>query len=329
MAEILDCLVIGGGPAGLTSGIYLGRFLRSAVIVDGGWSRAEWITQSHNQSGCPEAINGHALLERMRGQVRSFGIESKFAYIGDLKVRDDGIFIANAEGAQYSARTVLLATGVVENKPAVPHFADAVKRELIRTCAICEGYESLGEAIAVLGDGEHAASEVLFLRTYTDKLTLLLTSPVDALSAKSQGALESAGIKVAHVGAGTIHIEEHEVTSLSGEDGRTHRFDAIFTAFGAVAQSALAKSVGAEMDKNGRLTVSEHQETSVPGLFAAGDVVRGLNQISVAYGEAAIAATAIHNRLPKPPYRSQGTSVMPLKDLAMSEKRIHRSLSQT
>jgi thioredoxin reductase (NADPH) len=322
VVEHLDCLVIGGGPAGLTAGIYFGRFLRSAVIVDGGWSRAEWITDSRNQSGYTEAVNGHALLERMRGQAISFGSVLKSAYIDELLMRDDGIFIAKTARAEYASRTVLLATGVVENKPPVPHFADAVKRGLIRTCAICQGYESRGEAIAVLGDGEHAAHEVLFIRTYTNKLSLLLTSPVESLSAKTRSALDAVGIKAVHVGAGTVHIEAHGVTSVSGEDGRTHRFDAIFTAFGTVAQTALADCLGARADGNGRLTVNEHQETSVPGLYAAGDVVRGLNQISVAYGEAAIAATAIHNSLAKLPYTALDATTKPHKKMGMQDENL-------
>ncbi len=86
---------------------------------------------------------------------------------------------------------------------------------------------------------------------------------------------------------------------MSVEDGRTHRFDAVYSAFGIAPQTMLAKKAGARVDDADRLFVNEHQETSLDGLFAAGDLVRGLNQISVAEGEAAIAATAIHNRLPK------------------------------
>jgi thioredoxin reductase (NADPH) len=88
------------------------------------------------------------------------------------------------------------------------------------------------------------------------------------------------------------------VTALTAEDGRMHRFDAVYSAFGTTAQTQLARTLKARMDHEGRLLVNEHQETSVKGLFAAGDLVRGLNQISVANGEAAIAATAIHNQLP-------------------------------
>ena len=171
---------------------------------------------------------------------------------------------------------------------------------LFRSCPICDGYESIGKRIAVLGNGEHAAGEALFLRTYTDKLSLLLMeTDTSELSQGSMRALEAAGISVTHVVIGSISLGEDGVTVLSVEDGQSHRFDAIYSAFGTTSQTMLATSLGARMDGSNRLFVDEHQATSVDGLLAAGDLVRGLNQISVAEGEAAIAATAIHNRLPK------------------------------
>ena len=93
---------------------------------------------------------------------------------------------------------------------------------------------------------------------------------------------------------GAIHV-------LSIADGDERRFDTLYSAFGVTPQSALAIQAGARRDPDGRLVVDEHQQTSVDGLFAAGDLVRGLNQIGVAVGEAALAATAIHNRLPRRP----------------------------
>jgi len=201
---------------------------------------------------------------------------------------------------KLSARTVLLATGVVENKPPLPHLADAVKRGLIRTCPICDGYEAIGKRVAVLGAGEHAAAEALFLRTFCTQITLLL--PADAagtLSADTRRSLDSAAVAITHVTVGAVSLNDGGVVALEVEDGNTHCFDLVYSAFGTTSQSQLANALQARSDVSGRLFVNEHQQTSVEGLYAAGDVVRGLNQISVADGEAAIAATAIHNYLPK------------------------------
>jgi thioredoxin reductase (NADPH) len=98
----------------------------------------------------------------------------------------------------------------------------------------------------------------------------------------------------------TVSLDDDGVIALAVEDGEIHHFDLAYSAFGTTAQSQLAGALAAETDEAGRLVVDAHQQTSIAGLYAAGDVVRGLNQICVADGEAAIAATAIHNGLPKP-----------------------------
>jgi thioredoxin reductase (NADPH) len=193
----------------------------------------------------------------------------------------------------------LIATGVIENKPPLPHLADAVKRGLIRTCPICDGYEAIGKRVAVLGAGEHAAAEALFLRTFSHTVTLLL--PADGASVVSdevRRSLNSAAVVVMHVTVGAVSLDKDRVVALEVEDGKRHRFDLVYSAFGTTSQSQLAMALQARADASGRLFVSEHRQTSIEGLYAAGDVVRGLNQVSVATGEAAIAATAIHNHLP-------------------------------
>jgi thioredoxin reductase (NADPH) len=299
-AQVLDCLVIGGGPAGLTAAIYLSRFRRRALVIDGGWSRAAWITRSHNLPGFPAGIEGPALLERLREQALLYGGTIRKGYVDALRRGEDGLFVADLDGAPLIARTVLLATGVVETEPLLPHVADAVKRGLIRTCPICDGYEAIDKKVAVLGTGEHAAAEALFLRTYTDRLSLLLAGGAAPLTAETSKALDEAGVEVGEVRTGAVRLDEDGATALT-QDGQTHRFDIIYSAFGTIPQTALAQSLGARLDASGRLYVTEHQATSVEALYAAGDVVRGLNQISVAEGEATIAATAIHNRLAKVP----------------------------
>ena len=296
----LDCLIIGGGPAGLTAATYLGRFRRRVTFIDKGWSRAEWITRAHNVPGFPYGIAGPALLDLMRTQASSYGAQIRHDTVTTLSRGADGMFTARLADESIRARTILLATGVVENKPPLAHFADAVKRGVVRTCPVCDGYEATAKRIAVIGSGEHAASEALFLRTYTSDVSLLLMASDSAsLSQATLDTLRVAAIALTHVLAGSVHVGAEGFTEISVEDGGKHRFDLVYTAFGTTAQSMLATSLGARVDDAGRLFVTEHQQTSIPGLYAAGDVVRGLNQISVADGEAAIAATAIHNYLPR------------------------------
>jgi thioredoxin reductase (NADPH) len=298
---MLDCVVIGGGPAGLTAAIYLGRFRRKVMVIDSGASRASWIPRSRNLPGFPEGVEGPVLLERMRDQARRYGADLRKGRVEAVMRSDDGVFSLDVDGDAITTRTVLLATGVVENEPRLPHVVDAVKRGVIRICPICDGFEAIDKRIGVLGNGDHAAAEALFLRTYTPHLTLLLVGESDELSPETHQKLAEANICITHAPIESVGLEDDHLTALCTNDGRTHRFDAVYSAFGTTAQSALAKALGAQLDATGRLYAGEHQETSVDGLYAAGDLVRGLNQISVANGEASIAATAIHNRLPRVP----------------------------
>jgi len=298
MPEILDCAVIGGGPAGLTAAIYLARFRRKVMVFDTGQSRAEWIPRSHNLPGFTDGVHGPDLLERMRVQARRYGAGLRRGRVTALAMTGGG-FSLEAEGETAEAKTVLLATGVVENEPALPNVAEAVRAGLIRVCPICDGYESGGRSVAVIGNSAHAAREALFLRTYTERLTVLLVGTDCSLPEDIGAQLDKAGVEVVRAPIHSVRLNEDGQGAVCMAGEREHRFDVIYSAFGTTPQAQLAASVGARLDEDGRLLTGDHQQTSVEGLYAAGDLVRGLNQISVATGEAAIAATAIHNRLPR------------------------------
>jgi thioredoxin reductase (NADPH) len=299
MPDIVDCAVIGAGPAGLTAGIYLGRFRRSVQVFSGGESRAAWIPRSHNLPGFPEGVQGPVLLEHMRDQAQRYGAVLRSGRVQGLTPAGDRSFTVEFDGGSVQARTVLLATGVLENEPAIPHVTEAIRQGLIRICPICDGFESSGRRIAVVGNSEHAARECLFLRTYTDKLALVLVGEDPSLPEEPRRKLAEAGVEMLETAIDSIRVDETGAGVACMAGGKPYRFDAIYSAFGTTPQSQLAKGLGAPVDKDGRLYAGDHMQTSVEGLYAAGDIVRGLNQISVAAGEAAIAATAIHNRLPR------------------------------
>ncbi len=299
MNDTWDCLVIGGGPAGLTAAVYLGRFRRRVLVIDAGCSRTGWIPRSHNLAGFPEGIAGSELLDRLRDQATLYGAQVRPGSVERLARDGDGGFTATLADATLRAATVVLATGVVENPPPAVNFADAVKSGVIRTCPICDGFEGIDKRIAVLGAGAHAAAEAQFLRSYTAQLTLLLVDDPAALPVDTRRQLDAGGIAIRAAGSESVTLQADGVTAMCADDGQMHRFDIVYSAFGTTAQSVLARLLGARMDDDGRLFVDAQMATSVPGLYAAGDLVRGLNQISIAAGEAAIAATAVHNFLPK------------------------------
>ena len=153
--------------------------------------------------------------------------------------------------------------------------------------------------MALAGTRSCRIQEALLLRGYTADLTLITLANPWELPEEERSTLAAAGIRIIEAPAGELVLED-DALAVHTSDGRMHRFDSLYVALGLRARSALAVAFGAEHDADGALTVDAHQQTTVPGLYAAGDVVQGLAQISVAMGQAAIAATAIHNGLPLP-----------------------------
>ena len=288
---MLDCLIIGGGPAGLTAAIYLARYRRNVVVVDAGDSRAALIPESHNYPGF-QGIAGPALLERLRGQALRYGAELRRGTVTAL-AREDSGFIAGSGSETLRARTVLMATGLIDKKPQTKGLDDGIVHGAIRFCPICDGYEASDKRIGVLGPFETAAHKALFMRTYSRDVRLFSTDRVEA--PELSGELAAAGIDVAGIAARVDPSAEG--VSVTVEGGKTHVLDVLYPALGCIVRSELAAALGAKCSRVGTLNVDDRQSTTIDGLFGAGDVVADLHQLSVATGHAAIAATAIHNRL--------------------------------
>lgn len=290
-----DCIIIGGGPAGLTAAIYLARFHLGIRLFDCGSSRAAQIPCTRNHAGYPEGISGKELLARMLAQAEKYGAVRELAEVEGLRLIEGGFGVRVGE-REHAARTVLLATGVVNNRPDMPNelHDTALARGLLRYCPICDGYEVTDKRIGVIGTGSHGMAEALFLRGYSADVTLIAPE-AHALSDEEVTLLDEAGIARIEGPCGGYAIEGERI-ALDTAEGRKD-FDTIYPALGSVIRSGLAIQVGARADENGCLEVDDHQRTSVPGLFAAGDVARGLDQISHAMGEAGVAATTIRNLL--------------------------------
>jgi thioredoxin reductase (NADPH) len=298
--ERLDCLIVGGGPAGLTAAIYLARFRRNFMVVDAGASRAAWIPCTHNHPGFPDGIRGTELLGRMRDQAGRHGARVVPGEVRRLERLPDGTFSAWIGDGSRRAKFVLLATGVEDIEPELPHVEHAVRRGLVRHCPICDAYEIIGRKVAIIGYGKCRIREALLLRVYTADLTILTLGKKLDIPPEEREALREAEVHVLDEPVSEISVEGDAIAAWRMNSGKVHRFDALYTALGLRIRSELARELGADHDEAGALMVNSHQRTSVQGLYAAGDVVSGLTQISVAMGQAAIAATDINNSLPLP-----------------------------
>jgi thioredoxin reductase (NADPH) len=297
MMDRLDCLIIGGGPAGLTAALYLARYRRRVVVVDGKASRAALIPTSHNLAGFPDGMGGAELLDRMRRHASRYGAVLRPGRVSRLAAGFQAEIMA-ADGCLHAvtAATAIMATGVVDLEPALPALPDAIHRGLIRHCPICDGYEASGQNIGIIGFGAAALGEALFLRTWSERITLLtLGNPAD-FTDEQRRTLTDAGIKVVAEPVTGIELMGSRIAAVTIADGTRLAFDTLYSALGACVRSELAVGMGAA-HAAGALQTDARQETTIPGLFAVGDVTQGLNQIATATAQAAQAATTIHRRL--------------------------------
>ena len=299
---VFDTLIIGGGPGGLTAAIYLRRFTRNVALVDKGHSRLSWIPVSHNYPGFPEGINGKDLLENLRAQLGNYGGHVIPGEITALRI-EDGLFVGDylspdGDTSLLRAHTVLLATGVADAGMPVERWDEAVASGAVRLCTVCDGYDVIDKRIGVVTSEINPVGHALFMRTFSQDVLLFERSAESAINDEERRQLDAASVRLVGSPLVGVSMSADLKPVLHTADGEDYPCDVFYPMLGETARSDLAASLGALTVECSKLLVDDHLRTSVPGLYAIGDVTRGLNQIAVATGQAAIAATTIHNTLP-------------------------------
>lgn len=291
---IADAVVVGGGPAGLMAAIYLARFRRSVVLVDAGHSRIEKIPRSHNYPGFVEGIPGAKVRDMLRAQLRSYPVRILETFVERAERMPQGFRLATQQGP-IAARRMLLATGVTDIPPAMPHVRAALEAGVLRYCPVCDAYEVVGKAVGVYANGPAGVAEAIYLRHFSADITLFMAQGGPGLAAEERSRLAEAGIRWNDAPVDAIRRSGERVELMHA--GTRTLCDTLYCALGLTVHSQIAVALGASVDDTGYVQVDAHHATSVPGLYAAGDVSTGLNQIAVAMGGAAIAASAIHREL--------------------------------
>lgn len=289
---MLDVIVIGAGPAGLTSATYLSRFHRSCLVLDAAESRARWIPESNNCPGFPQGVSGVELLRRMREQAESFGVAVENVRVDRIALRE-GVFEIAAQHRRWYAKRAILATGVGDRLPEGGWAGRAVACGALRLCAICDAYEASDLRIGVYGPSRSVGAHALFLRSYSESVFVLPTDQEHG--GEAERAARMAGVQW-NAGGGKLDFDGSKCI-YDPPGGQPLVLDTVYSYLGCDTTASIAATAGAELTEEGEIIVDADQQTRLPGLYAIGDVVSGLNQISVAVGQAAIAATHAHNQL--------------------------------
>ena len=294
---MIDVAIVGGGPAGLTAALYLRRFHRSCLVFDTGESRARWIPESNNCPGFPGGVGGRELLDRLRRQAAA--VQVPFEPLRVERIAADGQggpgeagagFVVDAGGRRWEARRVMIATGLRDRLPG-PWAEDALACGALRLCPICDAFEASDRHIGVFGHSRDVGSHARFLRGFSGKVSAL---PYDGGDGGADGeAARAAGVR--WLGGGELEFDGSRCRYRS--EGGTVEPDTVYSFLGFTT-SVPVDGLAVERTPGGEIEVDDHQQTATPGLYAIGDIVGGLNQIAVALGQAAAAATHAHAQLP-------------------------------
>ena len=288
-----DAVVVGGGVAGLSAAVYLGRSRRRALLVDSGESMARWEPLVENYLGFPEGLSGEALLDRGRAQVKKFGVRTAEDRI--VRLRKDGETFLLEGASVYRSIRVLLATGLTHLLPNIPG-ADRCLGNSVLFCKDCDAFRVRGKRIAIYGRRNEAARYALAMLAFSPAVTILTDGREPAWDRAWQGALDEYRVPVRCDPVKELEHRGARLEAVVFPEGRMS-VDALFATRGDVYHTALAKELGAEEDEDGQLIVDVDMRTTVPGLYAAGCVTPANCQMIIAAGQGAAAAQAIDRDL--------------------------------
>ena len=275
--QTYDVVIVGGGPAGLTAGIYAGRSGLKTVIVEKGLPGGQ-IAQTdevENYPGFPEGISGPELANRMAEQAKKFGAEIVMDEVTGLEVQDDGFLVKGFE-KNYKAKSVIIATGANPKKLGVPGEEKFYGRG-VSTCATCDGFFYRDREVVVVGGGDAAVEEGIYLTKFAKKVTIIhRRDELRANKVAQQRAFANPKIEFLWSHVVTEVLGEDQVTGVRVKNLKTgeeyvYPTDGVFVFIGSVPNTEFLKGV-VELRPDGYIAVRDEIYTSVPGIFAAGDV---------------------------------------------------------
>lgn len=291
-----DVMVVGGGIAGLSAAVYLGRSRRRTVVIDSGHSMAKWEPEVENYLGFSNGISGAALLERGRVQAGRFGAERAEDEIREIRKNGEGSFCLIGRQATYRGARVLLATGLTHVLPAIPGAKACLGRSLF-FCKDCDAFRVQGRSVAVLGFGDETARYALAMLAFAPSVMIATNGETPRWDARLEAYLQEYHVPVRRERVTEILHDEGQVRTVLWSSGRRWELEALFVTRGDVFHTGLAKGLGAREDKDGQLIVDADMKTTVPGLYAAGCVTPANCQMIIAAGQGATAGQAINRDL--------------------------------
>ena len=293
-----DCVIVGAGPAGLSAAVYMGRFRRSTLVLDGGDGRWSYGQTNDNYLGFPRGVSARRLHALGRAQAARFGVAFRDSMVTKIEARGTE-YRVHHRGGQARARTVIWAAGVRDLWPDFPGVRRLVGKQLF-WCIVCDGWRTLGRPVVLLGDTEKAVGTALQFLTYTRDVTFIAGHRA-RLSGRCHRKLEAAGITFRRARVRRVVTREGRVERVVLDDRSELKPDYVFSLYGAEPRTELLERLPVARSRSGYVRIDEKNRTNVPTFFAAGDVTdRHGHQVSAAVHEGAAAAMAANHVLYPP-----------------------------
>jgi thioredoxin reductase len=296
---VYDVAIVGGGPAGLSAAVWSARYLHRTVLIDSGDPR-NWETRGVNGFlGLPK-ITPAELRGRGREECRAYGVTLLDTTVLTVEQGDDGTFVVALTGGEHvTARRVLLAYGLRDVWPDIPGLA-RVYGSNAHVCPDCDGYEARGKKVVVIGTGRRAAGMALNLTTWTDKIIICTNGKPPELDGEYCAKLDALNIPVLTDRVRRVCYVGTAISCLELANGMQLDAQKVFFSLAQYPSDDLAAQLHCDRDEGGHILVDEHLHTSVPDVYAAGDLIPGAQLAIAAAADGAIAALAIHKSLVPP-----------------------------
>ncbi|HEX6178647.1 MAG TPA: NAD(P)/FAD-dependent oxidoreductase [Thermoanaerobaculia bacterium] len=293
-----DCIIVGGGPAGLTCAIFLGRYRRKILLLDSGKPRNYASRAIHGFLGQHD-IQPAELLRRGRAEAQAAGVEICECTAEKIERAGD-VFEVTTTAGKMTARRIVLAYGVRDKLPDVPEIEKYYGGSIYH-CPDCDGYEVTGKRVGVIGWGKKAVGLSLKLLQWTDHLTIFTDGHPRDWTEEHTSKLLSFSIDVKKDKIASLQGTEGQIHSATLQSGECVPLDAMFFTIGVERSCLLAEELGCEVDdKHANIIVDDHKKTSVDGVYAVGDLVPGSQLAITSAADGAIAAIAVHKSLLPP-----------------------------
>jgi len=288
---MLDVIIVGGGPAGLSAALVLARACRSIVVIDNGNPRNAPARRMHGYLS-RDGINPKRLLAISRKQLEPYGIDIVDDEAVHARRLKTGFSVRTRLGQRLQSRKLLLATGVRDQLPQLQGFREFYGTS-VHHCPYCDGWEWRGRKLVAYGGGKAGAGMALLLRQWS-KVVTVVTNGDKPPSPNQRRQLDLYGIALQTTKIDRLEGRHGRLRSIVFTDGASLQCDAMFFNTGQRQRSSLADNLGCEFDRHGGVVVDRRARTCVPGLYLAGDASGDMQFVIQAAAEGALAGVAIN-----------------------------------